>query len=88
MDAILTRGKFGGQERRMCVYGSAGRIGVVSSEATVMTEGEDEKRAVSTWRIASVMWPNASLRNQGKHEVETVNTNMSHYCGWSAAGGL
>jgi hypothetical protein len=32
-------------------------------------------RAVSTWSIALVMWPNASLRNHGKHEVVTVNTS-------------
>ena len=41
-----------------------------------MTEEKDimKGRAISTWRIALVMWPNASLRNHGKHEVVTVNT--------------
>ena len=32
-------------------------------------------RAVPTWGIALMMWPNASLRNYGKHEVVTVNTS-------------
>jgi hypothetical protein len=40
-----------------------------------MTRGENTRRAVSTWSIALVMWPNASLRNYGKHEVVTVNTS-------------
>jgi hypothetical protein len=40
-----------------------------------MTRGENARRAVSTWSIALVMWPNASLRNYGKHEVVTVNTS-------------
>ena len=38
--------------------------------------------AISTWSIALVMWPKASLRNYGKHEVVTANTSLN-CCGWS-----
>ena len=63
------------------VYGSTGRTGADErAEATRdscddQRRGENTKRAIPTWGIALVMWPNASLRNYGKHEVVTVNTS-------------
>lgn len=70
----------GEQECMRVVYGSAGRTGAVCcAEATRdCCDGrreENARRAVSAWSIALVMWPNASLRNYGKHEVVTVNTS-------------